>query len=31
MDEYITAVDGIDLTKFAPPKTKPIDSLSVYY
>ena len=31
MDEYITAVDGIDLTKFAPPKTKPIDSLSAHY
>ncbi len=31
MDEYRTAVDGIDLTKFAPPKTTPIDSLSVHY
>ena len=31
MDEYRTAVDGIDLTKFAPPKAAPIDSLSVHY
>ncbi|MGQ2916681.1 MULTISPECIES: bifunctional aconitate hydratase 2/2-methylisocitrate dehydratase [Rhizobium] len=31
MDEYLNAVDGIDLTKFAPPKTTPIDSLSVHY
>ncbi|HEV7322922.1 MAG TPA: bifunctional aconitate hydratase 2/2-methylisocitrate dehydratase [Ensifer sp.] len=31
MDEYRSAVDGIDLTKFAPPKTSPIDSLSVHY
>ncbi|WP_424966537.1 MULTISPECIES: bifunctional aconitate hydratase 2/2-methylisocitrate dehydratase [unclassified Dinoroseobacter] len=31
MDEYKTAVDGIDLTKFAPPKKAPIDSLSVHY
>lgn len=31
IDEYKSAVDGIDLTKFAPPKTKPLDSLSVHY
>ncbi|MBB3810112.1 bifunctional aconitate hydratase 2/2-methylisocitrate dehydratase [Pseudochelatococcus contaminans] len=31
MEEYRTAVEGIDLTKFAPPKTTPIDSLSVHY
>lgn len=31
MEEYRAAVDGIDLTKFAPPKVAPIDSLSVHY
>ncbi len=31
IEEYRSAVDGIDLTKFAPPKTTPIDSLSVHY
>ncbi|MEM8743730.1 MAG: aconitase family protein, partial [Pseudomonadota bacterium] len=31
MEEYRAAVDGIDLTKFAPPQTKPIDTLSVHY
>ena len=31
VDEYKAAVEGIDLTKFAPPKTTPIDSLSVHY
>ncbi|MEL6958282.1 MAG: bifunctional aconitate hydratase 2/2-methylisocitrate dehydratase [Pseudomonadota bacterium] len=31
LDEYIEAVEGIDLTKFAPPKTAPIDTLSVHY
>lgn len=31
MEEYRSAVDGIDLTKFAPPKTAPIDSLSVHF
>jgi aconitate hydratase 2/2-methylisocitrate dehydratase len=30
-EEYRTAVEGIDLTKFAPPKTTPIDSLSVHF
>ncbi|NRA99197.1 MAG: bifunctional aconitate hydratase 2/2-methylisocitrate dehydratase [Rhodobacteraceae bacterium] len=30
-DEYKTAVDGIDLTKFAPPKQAPIDTLSVHF
>ncbi|MEM0937206.1 MAG: bifunctional aconitate hydratase 2/2-methylisocitrate dehydratase [Pseudomonadota bacterium] len=31
MDEYKAAVDGIDLTKFAPPVEKPLKSLSVHY
>ena len=31
MDEYKTAVEGIDLTKFAPPNQKPLDSLSVHF
>ncbi|MEB2844282.1 bifunctional aconitate hydratase 2/2-methylisocitrate dehydratase [Rhizobiales bacterium RZME27] len=31
MEEYRSAVEGINLTKFAPPKTTPIDSLSVHY
>lgn len=31
LDEYRAAVDGIDLTKFAPPQTTPIDSRSVHY
>lgn len=31
LDEYKTAVEGIDLTKFAPPQTTPIDSLSVHF
>ena len=26
LEEYTSAVDGIDLTKFAPPKAKPLDS-----
>ncbi|WP_235035294.1 bifunctional aconitate hydratase 2/2-methylisocitrate dehydratase [Roseomonas sp. 18066] len=30
-EEYKAAVDGIDLTKFAPPKAAPIDALSVQY
>jgi len=30
-EEYKAAVAGIDLTKFAPPKTALIDSLSVHY
>ncbi|ODT70384.1 MAG: aconitate hydratase [Pelagibacterium sp. SCN 63-23] len=30
-DEYKAAVDGIDLTKFAPPKTTPIDTKSVHF
>ena len=30
-EEYKAAVVGIDLTKFAPPKAVPIDSLSVQY
>ncbi len=31
LDEYKTAVEGIDLTKFAPPKVKPIDTKSVHF
>ena len=31
IEEYRSAVEGIDLTKFAPPKTSPIDSQSVHY
>lgn len=31
MDEYRSAVDGINLTKFAPPRAAPIDTLSVHY
>ncbi|MBM7322874.1 bifunctional aconitate hydratase 2/2-methylisocitrate dehydratase [Agrobacterium pusense] len=31
IEEYRSAVEGIDLTKFAPPKTAPIDSQSVHY
>ena len=31
MDEYKTAVEGIDLTKFAPPLKKPIDALSAHF
>ena len=31
MDEYKAAVEGITLTKFAPPRAAPIDSLSVHY
>ncbi|SFR31520.1 aconitase [Yoonia tamlensis] len=31
LEEYKTAVKGIDLTKFAPPKKAPIDSLSVHF
>lgn len=31
MDEYVTAVEGINLTKFAPSGNKPLDSLSVHY
>lgn len=30
-EEYKAAVEGIDLTKFAPPKTAPLDALSVHY
>ncbi|MFK3780319.1 bifunctional aconitate hydratase 2/2-methylisocitrate dehydratase [Agrobacterium sp. NPDC089420] len=30
-EEYKAAVEGIDLTKFTPPKGTPIDSLSVHY
>lgn len=30
-EEYRAAVEGIDLTKFAPPKAAPIDALSVQY
>ncbi len=30
-DEYKSAVEGIDLTKFAPPQTTPIDAKSVHY
>ncbi|MEM6375282.1 MAG: bifunctional aconitate hydratase 2/2-methylisocitrate dehydratase [Pseudomonadota bacterium] len=31
MDEYKSAVEGITLTKFAPPRKAPIDALSVHY
>jgi len=31
MEEYRTAVEGIDLTKFAPPQQKPIDPKSVHF
>ncbi|MGP4687111.1 bifunctional aconitate hydratase 2/2-methylisocitrate dehydratase [Agrobacterium pusense] len=31
IEEYRSAVEGIDLTKFAPPKTTPIDPQSVHY
>ena len=31
LDEYTSAVDGIDLTKFAPPKTAPIDTQSIHF
>lgn len=31
IEEYRSAVDGIDLTKFAPPKANQIDSMSVHY
>ncbi|MEM6482955.1 MAG: aconitase family protein, partial [Pseudomonadota bacterium] len=31
MEEYKTAVQGIPLTKFAPPRKAPIDALSVHY
>lgn len=31
IDEYITAVDGVNLTKFTPPNTKPIGPLSVHF
>ncbi|WP_282602654.1 bifunctional aconitate hydratase 2/2-methylisocitrate dehydratase [Paracoccus sp. PARArs4] len=31
IEEYKTAVEGIDLTKFAPPKATPLDTLSVHY
>ncbi|MEO0545174.1 MAG: bifunctional aconitate hydratase 2/2-methylisocitrate dehydratase [Pseudomonadota bacterium] len=31
LDEYKVAVDGIDLTKFAPPVQKPIDTKSVHF
>ncbi|MCV6591895.1 MAG: bifunctional aconitate hydratase 2/2-methylisocitrate dehydratase [Silicimonas sp.] len=31
MEEYKTAVEGIDLTKFAPPQQTPLDSKSVHF
>lgn len=31
MDEYTAAVEGIDLTKFAPPLQKPLDPKSVHF
>ncbi len=31
VDEYKSAVEGIDLTRFAPPKQTPIDSKSVHF
>lgn len=30
-DEYKAAVEGIELTRFAPPKSAPLDPLSVHY
>ncbi|MEL6311043.1 MAG: aconitase family protein, partial [Pseudomonadota bacterium] len=31
IDEYKTAVEGIDLTKFSPPQKTPLDTLSVHF
>ncbi|WP_299669539.1 bifunctional aconitate hydratase 2/2-methylisocitrate dehydratase [uncultured Ruegeria sp.] len=31
LEEYKTAVDGIDLTKFAPPTQKPLGSMSAHF
>jgi aconitate hydratase 2/2-methylisocitrate dehydratase len=31
LDEYKTAVEGIDLTRFAPPNQKPLDARSVHF
>ncbi len=31
LEEYRKAVIGIDLTKFSPPKVKPLDPLSIHY
>ncbi|MEM6354214.1 MAG: bifunctional aconitate hydratase 2/2-methylisocitrate dehydratase [Pseudomonadota bacterium] len=31
VEEYKTSVEGIDLTKFAPPKKAPLDTLSVHF
>jgi aconitate hydratase 2/2-methylisocitrate dehydratase len=31
LDEYKAAVEGIDLTKFAPPNQKPLDARSVHF
>ena len=31
LEEYTTAVEGINLTKFSPPKIKPKDTLSVHF
>jgi aconitate hydratase 2/2-methylisocitrate dehydratase len=31
LEEYKTAVDGIDLTKFAPPLEKPARTLSAHF
>ncbi len=31
IDEYKTAVEGIDLTKFAPPQEKPLDPKSIHF
>jgi len=31
MEEYKAAVEGINLTKFAPPQKTPLDALSVHY
>ncbi|MEM7732469.1 MAG: bifunctional aconitate hydratase 2/2-methylisocitrate dehydratase, partial [Pseudomonadota bacterium] len=31
VEEYKSAVEGINLTKFAPPKKTPLDALSVHY
>jgi aconitate hydratase 2/2-methylisocitrate dehydratase len=31
LDEYVAAVEGIDLTKFAPPKAAPLGAMSAHF
>ena len=31
IEEYKTAINGINLTKFSPPTEKPLDSLSIHF